>query len=202
MIQLDRIEDSEAIDLDKTDKSKECKIYHYNYFDNGFKFDPKICNRCDCSIKSFGNFAITHVHDFGYRFFMFDMTEEDVIGFIKDFEPNDEFETKLQYERIDISEEIAIDKAILSRECMICHYLYFKDVGFRFKSNIRIECSIWCIFSGSKRIEILNARGFDYKCVLSGIGRNKAINILNDSVLQDKGVINLNNSVLADRDVL
>ena len=26
MIQLDRIEDSEGIDLDKTDKSKECKI--------------------------------------------------------------------------------------------------------------------------------------------------------------------------------
>ena len=90
MIQIDRIEDSEAVDLDKTDKSKECKTYHYNYFDNGFKFDPQIC------IKSFGNFAITHLHDFGYRFFMFGMTEEDVIGFIKDFETNDEFETKLQ----------------------------------------------------------------------------------------------------------
>ena len=35
MILLDRIEDSEGIDLDKTDKSKECKICHYNYFDNG-----------------------------------------------------------------------------------------------------------------------------------------------------------------------
>ena len=34
MILLDRIEDSEGIDLDKTDKSKECKIFHYNYFDN------------------------------------------------------------------------------------------------------------------------------------------------------------------------
>ena len=31
MIHLDRIEDSEGIDLDKTDKSKECKICHYNY---------------------------------------------------------------------------------------------------------------------------------------------------------------------------
>ena len=35
MILLDKIEDSEGIDLDKTDKSKECKICHYNYFDNG-----------------------------------------------------------------------------------------------------------------------------------------------------------------------
>ena len=54
-VQLDRIEDSEGIDLDKTDKSKECKICHYNYFDNGFKSDSKICNKCDWGIKSFGN---------------------------------------------------------------------------------------------------------------------------------------------------
>ena len=33
------------------------------------------------------------VNDFSYRFFMFDMTEEDVVEFIKDFEPDDEFET-------------------------------------------------------------------------------------------------------------
>ena len=39
-------------------------------------------------------------------------------------------------------------------------------------------------------------------CVLSGIGRNKAINILNNSLLEDQGVINLNNSVLEDRNVL
>ena len=34
--------------------------------------------------------------------FMFDMTEEDGIEFKKDFAPNDEFETTLQHERIDI----------------------------------------------------------------------------------------------------
>ena len=56
MIQLDRIEDSEVIDLDKTDKSKKCKICHYNYFDNGFKSDSKICNRYNWRIKSFENY--------------------------------------------------------------------------------------------------------------------------------------------------
>ena len=35
MIQLDRIEDSERIYLDKTNKSTECKIFQYNYFNNG-----------------------------------------------------------------------------------------------------------------------------------------------------------------------
>ena len=86
MIQLDRIEDFEGIELDKTDKSKEYKICHYNYFDNSFKSDSNICNRCDWGIESLGNFAIIHVNDFSYRFFVFDMTEQDVIEFIKDFE--------------------------------------------------------------------------------------------------------------------
>ena len=45
MIDLDRIEDSEGIDLGKTDKLKECKICHYNYFDDGFQSGSKVCNR-------------------------------------------------------------------------------------------------------------------------------------------------------------
>ena len=35
----------------------------------------------------------------------------------------------LQYERIDISEEIDFDKSNKSVECMICHYWYFKDIN-------------------------------------------------------------------------
>ena len=37
---------------------------------------------------------------------MFAMVKEDVIEFTKDFEPDDEFETTLQHERIDISKGI------------------------------------------------------------------------------------------------
>ena len=121
MIQLDKIEDSEGIDLDKTDKSKECKNC-YNYFDKIFKSDSKIYNKCDWGIKSCGNFAIITANDFSYRFFMIDMTEEDVIEFIKGFKPDDEFETTLQYERIDILGGIDIDQASVSKECIICHY--------------------------------------------------------------------------------
>ena len=120
MIQLDRIEISKGIDLDKTDKSLQ--ICHYKYFDNGFKSDSKICNRCDWEIKSFQNFEIIHVNDFSYSFFMFNTTEEDVIEFIKDFEPDNEFETTLQYERIDISEGVDLRKTNASKECMLCHY--------------------------------------------------------------------------------
>ena len=37
----------------------------------------------------------------------------------------------LEYERIDISEEIDVNKTNLSKECDICHYWYFKNIGFK-----------------------------------------------------------------------
>ena len=64
---------------------------------------------------------------------MFTMTEEDVIEFAKDFEPDDEFETTLQHERIDISKGTDTDKTSALKECMICHHWYFKDLEFKFK---------------------------------------------------------------------
>ena len=67
MIQLDRIKDSGGTD-DKSDQSKECKICHYNYFDNGFQYDSKTYNRCDWRIKFFGKFAIMYLNDFSYIF--------------------------------------------------------------------------------------------------------------------------------------
>ena len=37
----------------------------------------------------------------------------------------------LEYGRIDISEEIDVNKTNASKECDICHYWYFKDIGFK-----------------------------------------------------------------------
>ena len=39
----------------------------------------------------------------------------------------------LEYERIDISEGIDVNKPNLSKECEICHYWYFKDIGFKYQ---------------------------------------------------------------------
>ena len=39
----------------------------------------------------------------------------------------------LEYNRIDISEEIDINKKNASKECDICHYRYFKDIGFKYE---------------------------------------------------------------------
>ena len=41
----------------------------------------------------------------------------------------------LEYDRIDISEEIDVNKTSLSKECDISHQWYFKDIDFN--KNIR-----------------------------------------------------------------
>ena len=46
----------------------------------------------------------------------------------------------LQYERIDISEGIEFDKTNKSVECMICHYWYFKDIGFKYQLYVCNGC--------------------------------------------------------------
>ena len=42
----------------------------------------------------------------------------------------------LQYERIDISEGIDLDESGKSKECMICHYWYFKDIGYKYEPHV------------------------------------------------------------------
>ena len=47
MLEYDRIDISEGININKTNESKECKICHYRYFnDIGFKYEPHLCNGC------------------------------------------------------------------------------------------------------------------------------------------------------------
>ena len=39
----------------------------------------------------------------------------------------------LEYGRIDISAGVDVTKTNLSKECDICHYWYFKDIGFKYE---------------------------------------------------------------------
>ena len=109
IIQLHKIEDSKEIIFKKTDKSKECEICHYNYFNNGFKSHSKVCNDCDWGIKSFTNFAIITANGVWYRVYMFDMTEEEVIEFIKYFEAN-ELQKCCSMKKLVFQKELALIK--------------------------------------------------------------------------------------------
>ena len=51
----------------------------------------------------------------------------------------------LQYEKIDVSEGIDTNKTSASKEGMLCHYWYFKDVGFKFEPyELKKHCNIKC----------------------------------------------------------
>ena len=42
----------------------------------------------------------------------------------------------LQYQKIDVSEGIDVNKTSASKECELCHYWFFKDVGFKFEEHV------------------------------------------------------------------
>ena len=46
----------------------------------------------------------------------------------------------LQYQTIDVSEGIDVNKTSASKECQLCHYWFFKDVRFKFEENVCSKC--------------------------------------------------------------
>ena len=46
----------------------------------------------------------------------------------------------LEYDRIDISKGIDIKKTNASKKCKICHFLYFKDIGFNYEPYLCNGC--------------------------------------------------------------
>ena len=45
----------------------------------------------------------------------------------------------LEYDRIDISEGIDINKTTTSKECYICHYWYFLDDAISIMNNSKLN---------------------------------------------------------------
>ena len=47
------------------------------------------------------------------------------------------------YQKIDVSEGIDVNNTSASKECMLCHYWFFKDIGFKFKDMFVINVIIY-----------------------------------------------------------
>ena len=84
MLEYDRIDISDGIDINKTSALKECDICHYWYFkDIGFRCEPYICNGChDLKQKamSFNDVAIAYVKGNAYRIHFWYMSKDDAIS--------------------------------------------------------------------------------------------------------------------------
>ena len=47
---------------------------------------------------------------------------------------------RLEYDRIDISEGIDVNKTNTSKECDTCRYWYFKDITFKYEQYLCNGC--------------------------------------------------------------
>ena len=96
----------------------------------------------------------------------------------------------LPYQKIDISEGIDRNKINASKECKVCHYWFFKDIGFKFEERVCNKCHDLLTMAYSlKNIAILNAKGATFRCILIGISKNEGLKRLNNSVTYDKRVL-------------
>ena len=73
MLKYNRIDISEGIDVNKTDRSKECMFCHYWYFLNkNFSYGPYTCDVWYDIVQrstDFENIAIVHIKKRTYRIF-------------------------------------------------------------------------------------------------------------------------------------
>ena len=87
MLEYDRINISESLDINKTRASKKCGICHYWHFLN---------NGCHNSLQkaaSFDNVAIVSIKGNGYRIHFWYMTKNDAINILN----NSNLDKKLGY---------------------------------------------------------------------------------------------------------
>ena len=93
MLEYDRIDTSEGIDIYKTGTSRECDICHYWYFkDIGFKYEPYLCNGCHDLMQKAMNFndvAIVYVKGNAYRIHFWYMSKDDAINIMNNCNLNE-----------------------------------------------------------------------------------------------------------------
>ena len=93
----------------------------------------------------------------------------------------------LYYDRIEVSEGIDVNKIRESKKCDIYHYWYFLNKGFKFQPNFCNEShDLLMISMNPSNIAILSIRGADSRCVISGISKSEAINLMQNIDLTKK----------------
>ena len=84
MLEDDRADISEGIDVNKTCTSKECDVCYYRYFkDIDFKYEPYLCNGCHDLMQkamSFNDVTIVYVKGSAYRIHFWYMSKDNAIS--------------------------------------------------------------------------------------------------------------------------
>ena len=86
----------------------------------------------------------------------------------------------LEYDRIDISEGIDVNKlGINSRECRLCYYYYFLDINFNYQKYLCAGCHDMAMKANSmQNLDIAYNKGNAYRINFVFISRGNAINLI------------------------
>ena len=96
----------------------------------------------------------------------------------------------ISYKSIDSNEGIDFNKSKESIKCMICRYYYFKSVGFKYQPYVCNGCHDF--YMGVMSLSdffIWNVKGVNYRVYTCNISKQEEVDILNNSNLDDKGVL-------------
>ena len=73
---------------------------------------------------------------------------------------------------------------------MACHYWYFKDICYKYEPYVCTRChDLLMAVYDLKNFMILNIKGVDYRCYVFSMSKTEAINLVNNSWLDKKGVL-------------
>ena len=93
----------------------------------------------------------------------------------------------LEYDRIDISEGIDVNKTNASKECDICHCCYFKDIGFKYEPYLCNGChDLMQKTMSFNDVDIIYVKGSAYKTHFWFMSKYDANSVMNNSNLIDK----------------
>ena len=93
----------------------------------------------------------------------------------------------LEYDRTDISEGTDIKKINASKECDICYYWYFKDIGFKYESYLCNGChDLMQKAISFNDAAIVYVKRSAYRIHFWYMSKDDAVNIMTGSNLVDK----------------
>ena len=93
----------------------------------------------------------------------------------------------LEYDRIDISEGIDVNKTSPSKECDICHYWYFKDIGYKYELYLCNGChDLMQKAIRYNDVVIIYVKGSAFRIHFWYMSKDDAITVMNNSNLVDK----------------
>ena len=98
----------------------------------------------------------------------------------------------LEHDRIDLSEEIDVNKwEDTSRKCTLCHYYYFVFKNFNYQRHICDGCHDISVKALSmQHLTIIYYNGLAYRVNYVFMSRNDAFNLVkNVAIIDKKGIL-------------